>query len=119
MTVEVTAQETADESGSFAEWLCRTMDKRGLSVRKLAAKAGISATTVQRYRMGLHDPALMEEETLVRFAAALGVTDRMLRKVVGKAETLGPYTPPEEAAYLTPAQRRLVSALIREMVEGR
>lgn len=107
------------EPESFADWLCRAMDKRGLSVRGLAAKAGISATTVQRYRVGTYDPALMGEDTLIRLAAALDVSERTLRRAVGRPDNLGPWTPPDEAAYLTPAQRRLVSALIKEMVEGR
>ena len=104
---------------SFADWLVRRMDQRNESVRSLAAKAGISATTVQRYRTGAFDPALMGEETLIRLAAALKVSERTLRRAVGRADSLGPWVPPDEAAYLTPAQRRLVSALIRDMVQGR
>lgn len=114
----MTAQATEDMP-SFADWLCRVMDERNESVRSLAAKAGISATTVQRYRSGAFDPALMGEETLIRLAAALGVSERTVRRAIGRPDNLGPWTPPDEAAYLTPAQRRLVSALIKEMVEGR
>lgn len=106
----------ADSAEPFSAWLERVMDERGLSIRKLASLAGISATTVMYYRSGEWDPAGMGEDVLLRLSAALGVPERRMRALTGARDSLGPYEPPAEAVHLTAPQRKLLNQLIREMV---
>lgn len=88
-------------------------ERAGLtSYRKIAEAAGVSHGTVQRaftgHRQSVHP------DTVKGLARALRVTESWVADALDMdTDTVTPYTPPREAAYLGQRQRRAVDEMIR------
>jgi len=94
------------------------VDNRGNpSERALAKIAGVSNATVSRTLRGLNTPSA---PTVQKIADALEVdpTEVWRRLGSGSAQE-DPYDPPAESAFLSHRERRLVTEMIRVLVEGR
>ncbi|WP_422389912.1 helix-turn-helix domain-containing protein [Arthrobacter sp. N1] len=98
------------------EWV-ELMSRRGIgSLRQLAAASNISHTAIARI---VHGEGTAKDESLQQLAAALQVPPATVYAIVGARVSgdLDPYTPPAEAARLSPRERKAVDELIRLLVD--
>ena len=94
------------------------VDNRGNpSDRALAKIAGVSNATVSRTLRRLNTPSA---QTVQKIADALEVDPtEVWRRLGSDLEQADPYDPPAESAFLSHRERRLVTEMIRVLVEGR
>lgn len=94
------------------------VDNRGnLSERALAKIAGVSNATVSRTLKGLQTPGA---RTVEKIATALEIDPTEVWRRLGiERDHQAPYEPPSEAAFLSHRERKLVTEMIRVLVEGR
>lgn len=94
------------------------VDNRGnLSERALAKIAGVSNATVSRAMKGLQTPGA---PTVEKIARALEIDpDEVWRRLGVERDQMDPYEPPAESAFLSHRERKLVTEMIRVLVEGR
>ena len=108
----------AAEEISVGEVVRALRQARGLSLRKLAAESGISASFISQVENGQVSPSI---SSLRRMAGALGATLGALFSSAGPdapgpAQAAAPAGPP--AVVLAPQRRRLVSSWSRAVIEG-
>ncbi|HJN76116.1 MAG TPA: helix-turn-helix transcriptional regulator [Myxococcota bacterium] len=65
----------------FGEWLCARRQRRGLSQRALATRAGIAASVLSRIESGARQPT---SEVLAALSGALGVSEDKLGLRAGR-----------------------------------
>lgn len=94
------------------------VDNRGNpSGRALAKIAGASNATVSRMLQGITDPT---PDTVKKIATALELDPTTVWERLGVSrQHVEDYTPPAESSLLTQRERRLVTEMIRVLVEGR
>lgn len=94
------------------------VDNRGNpSERALAKIAGVSNATVSRTLRGMNSPGA---PTVQKIANALEIKPtEVWRRLGSDDEQTDPYDPPAESAYLSHRERKLVTEMIRVLVEGR
>ena len=90
----------AVKQSDFAEWLDRTMSKRQLSARQIAAYAGVSNTTVMNWLLG----GLPRPESLKKVALALNEDADYLSRLVGYGSAIA------EPSTLTGDEQELLRA---------
>lgn len=102
--------------------LVRTeMAKKNISFREAAARSGglIDKANLNRIATGRY-PHKLRDDTLRGIALAIGVPLSRVRKEAGKTPSEPPlFEVPEEARYLSPAQKRAVLAVISSMLSSR
>ena len=86
------------------------------SYRKIAEVAGLSHATVQRAIMGHRQT--VTPSTVSGLARALRMSEQDVSEALGMGrQSVQPYTPPAEAAYLDTRQRAAVDEMIRLLAQ--
>jgi hypothetical protein len=90
-----------------------------LSVRQLEERSDnkVSRGVFQQIMAGTYD-AKVGQRVLDGLAAALDVDLRVVEQSSGAPPSFGPFRLPDDAARLTPAQRKAVKHVVQVMVDG-
>lgn len=105
----------------LAELIRTELAKKNLTYREAEARSGgmVKAANLNKIANGRYNHEV-GDDTLRGIALAIGVPLSRVRKEAGKAPSEPPlFDVPDEARYLTPAQRRAVLAVISSMLSSR
>ena len=96
-------------------------EARRWSLRDLEGKSGVTNVSITRYETGQQIP---RPGAVVKLAKAFGISERELLGQIEKSPFESMYNPKEfertmtEARGLTPTTKAILTALIRQMIDG-
>jgi transcriptional regulator with XRE-family HTH domain len=101
---------------ALSDFLTERKDERDLSIRAIADRAGISPTTVQKILNGATRSP--DAESLRKIGDVLGVSLDRLLELAGVEPGPEPFILPSHADMLTERERRVVRAVVRQILES-